>query len=89
MDILRQKAIKLGASDLKVSNVKGKRFQVKYNGKTINFGSSIGSTFIDHHNKDKRDAWYARHKMIQNKLGQYVITLKTSPSYWSHRLLWT
>ena len=44
-----EKAEKLGASEIGVSNVKSKRFYVVYNSKRINFGSKTGLTFIDHH----------------------------------------
>ena len=32
--------------------------------KIINFGSKNGKTFVDHHGKDKRNAWRARHSKI-------------------------
>ena len=88
MDTLRAKALSLGATEFGQSNVKGKRFYVIYNGKRINFGSASGKTFIDHHDKKIRDAWRARHMAIQNKQGQLVYKLKTSPSFWSYRILW-
>ena len=43
----------LGATAFGISKVKGKRYYVVYNNKTINFGSDVGSTFIDHHDKNK------------------------------------
>ena len=86
---LQIRARKLGATNLGVSKVKGKRYYVIYNGKKINFGSATGKTFIDHRDKQKRKAWFARHSKIKNKQGQYVISLKTSPSYWSANLLWS
>ena len=78
----------LGATAFGNSKVKGKRYYVVYNNKTINFGSDVGSTFIDHHDKNKRKAWRARHSKIINKYGQYVFKLPSSPSYWSWHLLW-
>lgn len=88
MEILNKKAISLGATDFGRSKTVNKRFYVVYNGKTINFGSKFGKTFIDHEDSYKRSAWYARHSKILNKKGQNVINLKTSPSYWSANLLW-
>lgn len=85
---LKQKAINLGASDFGESRVKGKRYFVVYQGKRINFGSDSGSTFIDHRDEKKRDAWYSRHSKIKNKAGNLVINDKTSPSYWSAKILW-
>ena len=48
------KAKNLGASAFGVSKAKGKRYYVIYNNKIINFGSKTGSTFIDHHDTNKR-----------------------------------
>lgn len=88
MEDLYDKAISLGATDFKKSNKKNKRFYVMYKGKSIHFGSDVGSTFIDHHDKVKRRAWIARHSVVKNKEGQNVIRVKTSPSYWSYHVLW-
>jgi hypothetical protein len=88
MNNLYNRAIKLGASDFGESKVKNKRFYVIYNNKKINFGSSVGSTYIDHKDKIKRKNWYARHNKIRNKNGKQVINDPNSPSYWSARILW-
>lgn len=88
MDILYNKAIKLGASDFGESKNKNKRFYVIYKAKKINFGSKNGSTFYDHKDKTKRNNWYNRHSKIKNKLGDYVIHNPDSASYWSANLLW-
>ena len=87
-DELRKKAKSLGVTQFGKSCVKNKRYYVIYNNKTINFGSDVGRTFIDHHNLAKKKAWYARHSKIRNKLGQRVINLRSSPSYYSARILW-
>lgn len=86
--VLEKKAKKLGASEFGVSDKKEKRFYVIYQNKKINFGSRTGSTYIDHRNKIKRDAWIARHSKVRNKRGEYVINDPTSASFWSHRILW-
>ena len=83
---IKQKALKLGASDFGES--KDKRFYVVYNGKKINFGSRTGSAYIDHKDDKKKVAWYARHSKIKNKSGEYVINDKTSSSFWSAKILW-
>jgi hypothetical protein len=85
---LENKAFKLGASQFGISNRLNKRFYVIYNNNTIHFGSKTGKTYIDHHNIDLRKNWIARHSKIQNSKGEYVITIKDSPSYWSKNLLW-
>ena len=44
------------------SNVKNKRFCITLDdGKKYNFGLDTGSTYIDHHDKQIRDAYRARH----------------------------
>ena len=78
----------LGASDFGDSNRKNKRFYVVYNGQTIHFGSKYGATFQDHHDTKKRWDWIKRHGNTQNKQGQVVMDMPTSPLYWSRNLLW-
>ena len=85
---ISNKAKSFGASEIGLSKVKGKRLYVIYDNKKINFGSDVGSTFIDHNDNKKRKAWRARHSKIKNKEGQFVYKLKTSPSFWSYNLLW-
>ena len=89
MNTLKIKALRHGASDFGISHVNNKRFYVIYNNHIINFGSDIGNTYIDHYDNKNRIAWFARHSKIKNKNGEYVINLKSSPSYWSHIILWT
>ena len=85
---LYHKALKLNASDFGKSKRKNKRFYVIYDGKIINFGSSVGQTYYDHHNEKKRKAWYARHSKIKDKNNKNVIKNPYSPSYWAYSLLW-
>jgi|694.fasta_scaffold35053_6 hypothetical protein len=89
MNELYSKAKRLGATDFGKSKKKNKRFYVIYDGKIINFGSSIGKTYYDHKDKLKREAWYARHSKIKDKNNKYVINNPYSPSYWSNKILWT
>mgnify|MGYP003626811647 CR=1 FL=1 len=48
---------------LEKSKRKGKRFVITFNNprKTIHFGSDVGQTYIDHHDKVKRTNYLARH----------------------------
>ena len=85
---LEQKAFQLGASKFGISNRINKLFYVIYNNKYIHFGSKNGNTYIDHHDDEIKKNWIARHSKIKNSKGEYVITLKDSPSYWSKNLLW-
>lgn len=87
LDQLKQKALKLGASDLGESSVKGKRLYVIYNGKRINFGSDVGQTYIDHGDNKKRKAWRARHSQILRG-GYPAYKQKDSAAYWAWKILW-
>ena len=89
MEESRNKAISLGATGFGSSDKPGKRFFVEYKGKLIHFGSDSRNTFFDNPDKDKRKNWYARHSTnINKKTGKPFIQEKTSPLFWSSRLLW-
>ena len=85
---LKQKAIKLGASDLGVSKRKDKKYYVIYNDKKINFGSASGKTFLDHHDTKKQTNFKKRHEAIKNDDGVPFYTIKDSASFWAYNLLW-
>ena len=85
---LRTRAKALGATDFGYSTVQAKRLYVVYDGKKINFGYKTGSTYVDHQDKDKRQAWRARHSKVLDKEGNQVINKKSSPSFWASRILW-
>lgn len=71
---------------LSKASQKGKRFQVKTpEGKTIAFGSDVGSTFIDHQDATKKKAWEARHK----KGNPSAWNNKNSPLWWARVILWS
>lgn len=73
------------------SKAKGKRFAIKVDGKTINFGVwpySGKGTFIDHKDEKLREAWQARHSKILLKDGTPAYKSKTSPDYYAYNLLW-
>ncbi len=88
MSDLYEKAFKLGATEFGKSTRKGKRFYVIYKGKIIHFGSKTGSTFIDHQDELIKKNWRARHKKIISKSGIPFYKIKSSPEYWSYRILW-
>ena len=85
---LKTKALKLGATEFGKSNNKNKKYYVIYKGKKIHFGLKNGSTFIDHKDKKKRDAWRARHSKIMLKDGTPAYKNKQQPAYWSWNLTW-
>lgn len=67
------------------SNRKGKRFMVEINGEVIHFGSKVGSTYIDHKDKQKRQNYLARHKVREDwskinagSLSRYLLWSGTS-----------
>jgi hypothetical protein len=48
------------------SNVKGKRYTAVIGDKKISFGSSVGSTYIDHGDEVKRTNYLKRHKVNED-----------------------
>jgi hypothetical protein len=78
------------AGEITESKAKGKRFAIKVDGKTINFGSwpfKKDGAFIDHKDDKLRDAWRARHSKILIA-GKPAYLDKSSPSYYAYNLLW-
>jgi len=65
-----------------------KRFRAYMNdNKYIDFGLKNGSTYIDHHDKTKRDNYLKRH--MANKREKYLIdNLIESPALYSAIILW-
>ena len=89
MNELKQKALKLGATDFGSSDKSGKRFFVIYKDERIDFGSQSRNTFFDNPDRDKRKNWYARHsKNINKRTGKPFIQEKTSPLFWAAKILW-
>ena len=75
---------------IKIENspIKNKRFRVYMNtGKYYDFGLKDGSTFIDHHDEEKRQNYLKRHlaNPTENRL---ISELIPSPSLFSAFLLW-
>ena len=69
------------------SPVKNKRLRVFLdNGKYYDFGLDTGKTYLDHHDKDKRKAYWARHYTGREK--QLIDNLTPSPALFSAYLLW-
>jgi len=73
---------------LEASPVKHKRFRVYLtNGKHYDFGLDTGSTYIDHHDIQKRSAYIARHFANRTER-QLIENLVPSPALFSLYLLW-
>jgi hypothetical protein len=88
MESLKQQAIKLGATDLKVSTRKGKKYMVKYDNKWIHFGASGYQDYTTHKDEKRRANYRARHSKIKLKDGRLAYKVKTQASYWSYNLTW-
>ena len=74
--------------NIEPSKNKNKRFEVTLdNGRKFNFGLKDGQTYIDHHDKVKRENYLKRHlaNKIENKL---INDLIPSPALFSAFLLW-
>ena len=88
--IAMAKGIIKSPEELQISKAKNKRFAIKYDNKTINFGlwpfSGKGS-FLDHGDEQIKKAWRARHSKIM-KDGTPAYLNKTSPDYYAWRILW-
>jgi hypothetical protein len=70
------------------SNVKNKRYKVTMdNGKSYNFGLEGGTTYIDHKDKAKRDAYRKRHYANETEK-KLIDNLVPSPALFSYYLLW-
>ena len=86
---LKDKALRLGASDFGVSKAKGKKYYVIYKGKKINFGAKGMSDYTIHKDKARRDRYRARHSKIKLKDGRFAYKVKESPAFWSWTILWS
>ena len=70
------------------SKVKHKRFVITMDdGKKYNFGLDTGSTYIDHHDKQIREAYRARHYANDTER-KLIDNLIPSPSLFSWYVLW-
>jgi len=80
---------------LSISEVAGKRFKIMNPDKTkwIYFGRYPykDGAYIDHWDKRKQEAWFARHSKIaihRNGMTIAAIDYPNSPDYYAARLLW-
>jgi len=74
--------------DIIDSDREKKRYKVVLNnGKSYNFGLKDASTYIDHHDKQKRNAYLKRHTAspLERNL---IMNLVPSPALFSAALLW-
>lgn len=75
-------------TNIEPSNRKNKRFKITLSdGRTFNFGLKNGSTYIDHHDKNKRYAYWARH-FGNDKEYERIRDVIPSPALFSAFILW-
>jgi hypothetical protein len=89
MDKLKKKAILLGATDLKRSTRKGKKYMIKYSGKWIHFGAKNMLDYTQHKDLTRRKSYLARSKGIRNVKGDLTYNNKNKANYWARTLLWS
>ena len=83
-----EKAKKLGATEIRPSWHKTKKWAVFYKGKYIHFGAAGMSDFRQHRDPARRASYRRRHAGIYLKDGRAAYTVKESPAYWSWHILW-
>ena len=54
----------------------------------IHFGDSNMKDFTQHKDEARRKSYLARSGGIRNKEGKLTKNLKSSPNYWSRKVLW-
>ena len=85
---LRSRAKLLGATDLRPSTRKGKKYMVLYLGRWIHFGAMGYADFTQHRDTRRRDAYRARHSRILLKNNVPAYKVPSQPAYWAWHLLW-
>lgn len=88
MSSLRQRALKLGATEFKTSNRKGKKWMVMYQNKPIHFGALGYKDYTVHNDEKRRENYRKRHMAIKLKDGRLAFKVKSQPAFWSYTLLW-
>lgn len=78
----------LGASDLKRSTRKNKKWVVTYRGKEIHFGDTRYDDFTVHKEPERRERYLKRAKGIRDKEGRLTHKDKNSANFWAINLLW-
>ena len=74
--------------DIDMSMRKDKRFKLTMNnGDVYHFGLDSGSTYLDHKDKKKRDAYRKRHHANYNER-LLIDSITPSPALFSYYLLW-
>ena len=88
MNKLREKAISLGAQELKRSTRKNKKLAVLYNNKWIHFGDRRYMDFTQHKNLERRKSYLKRARGIRDKQGNLTHKNKNKSNFWAINILW-
>jgi len=88
MEQLKSKAIRLGATDLKKSNRKNKKYMVLYKKKWIHFGDRRYEDFLQHKDEDRRKNFKIRMSKIMLKNGMPAVNVKSQPAFWAYNVTW-
>ena len=83
---MRYRVMTYGATGVKRSTRKNKKYMVLYKDKWIHYGDSRYQDFTQHKDSKRRDSYLKRARGIKNKKGQKTYMLKTSPNFWAY---WT
>ena len=88
---IRDRAIGLGAKDLKGSDRERRRFCiVLQNNAEIHFGTDGDLTYYDYpFDQRAKERWYNINSKLKNKNGKRYIDIDTSSIYWNYRILWS
>lgn len=88
LQFVKKLASRYGATDLKPSTRKNKKYMVLYKNKWIHYGDSRFADFLDHQDLDRRHNYRRRASKIKDKEGNLTYKDKNSPNFWSYFTLW-
>ncbi len=69
---------------LSKSKQKNKKFAVKVDGKTVNFGAEGYEDYTTHKDESRKDRYTARHKTTEDWTKKGIDT----PGFWAKHILW-
>lgn len=90
LDRVRAKARRLGFTErIDVSDRPTKKFVVTLStGKAVHFGQKGAEDFLDHKDPERRRRYLLRARGIRDGQGRLTRDRKSSPNFWSIRILW-
>ena len=78
----------LGATDLKPSTRKNKKYMVLYKNRWIHFGAKGMSDFTIHNDEKRRKSYLARASGIRDGRGKLTYNDKNKANFWAIKILW-